>query len=319
MKKISYLIPAIYFCVMIFIPAIVGFCFLRDASSNHLKNPKAHESIKIKYLDTSVDKVKDCGLEDYLVGVLAFEMPAEYQPEALKAQAVAARSYILSKMGTETKEHPKAVVCTDPNHCKGYIDKKTAKDRWDKKNAEEYWQKLENAVKDTEHEYMVCGEDIVEAFFFARSGGRTENSEDVWGSSRPYLKSVVSEVDKNHPEFISRVEISVQELRKKLGIDEKKSGEPLKIEKITHTQGGNIESISLDGKSFKGTELRKILGLKSADFEILEKDNLVTFIVRGYGHGVGMSQFGANEMAKSGAKYTEILSHYYTNIQIVKK
>ncbi len=314
MKKISCLGLIVYVLVMVFVPVITGLLFF--AKEEDL--PKGYEesvNTEISYFDLADGKVKTCDLEEYLVGVLAAEMPAEYELEALKAQAVAARSYILSKKGSKSNEHPTADICNDSAHCKGHLDEKTARNRWGKKKSDKYWQKLTRATKETKGEYMICGEEVVEAFFFARSGGRTENSEDVWGESRPYLKSVESEGDLRYPEFVSMVEFKNADAQKLLGIAE----EQLNIGKIVRTDGGNVKSIEIDGREFKGTEIRKIFDLKSADFDITQTDKSVIFSVRGFGHGVGMSQFGANEMAKSGEKYTEILSHYYTNIQIVKK
>lgn len=318
MKKISCFGLVVYVMVMVFVPVITGLLFF----SKEEGLPKGYEKSKtdeISYFDISDGKVKTCDLEEYLVGVLAAEMPAEYELEALKAQAVAARSYILSKKDSKSDKHPTADICNDSTHCKGQIDEKTAKERWGKEKADTYWQKLTEATRETKGEYMICGDEVVEAFFFARSGGRTENSEDVWGERRPYLRSVESAGDLNYSQFISTAEFKNDEARRLLGILEKQSDKPLSIGKITRTDGGNIKSIEIDGKEYKGTEIRKIFDLKSADFDVTQTDKSVIFSVRGFGHGVGMSQFGANEMAEIGKKYTEILSHYYTNIQIVKK
>ena len=219
-------------------------------------------------------------------------MPAEYHLEALKAQAVAARSYILKKTKTASDIHPDAAVCTNPDHCKASIDEEMAKSRWKDDKKDEYWEKLREAVYSTKGEYMVYEDEVVEAFFFARSGGRTENSEDVWNDARPYLKSVESKEDISHPEFLSTAEFLNKAAREILSAEHseiKKGNQKIHIGKITKTEGGNIREI-----------------------------DTYIFSVKGYGHGVGMSQFGANCMAKNGKNYTEILSHYYTNIQIVK-
>ncbi len=317
MKKISCVGLLVYVIVMIFVPAVTGLLFFSKGEAL----PKDYERGKVEEIscfDIADGKVKICDLEEYLVGVLAAEMPAEYQLEALKAQAVAARSYILSKKDSKSDKHPTADICNDSAHCKGHIDEKTAKERWGKKG-NTYWQKLTRAAQETKGEYMIYGDEVVEAFFFARSGGRTENSEDVWGESLPYLRSVESEGDLSYPEFVSTAEFENNEARKLLGIAENQNKDALSIGEITRTDGGNIKSIEIDGREFKGTEIRKIFNLRSADFDVTKTDKSVIFSVRGFGHGVGMSQFGANEMAKDGEKYTEILSHYYTNIQIIKK
>ncbi len=279
------------------------------------------EKLYIKVFNADTSKNEFIELEEYLPGVVAAEMPAAFELEALKAQAVAARSYILSKMETSSAAHPDAIVCNNPNHCKAHISESSAKARWGQADFDRYWNKILTAVSETDGEYMVCGEDIVEAFFFAKSGGRTENSEDVWGESRPYLKSVASEENYSDSEFYSYKEVSFNDFRKTLQTLNSSFAQGSfcpQISKITHTQGGSVDTIIIDGQSFRGTQIRSAFGLKSANFEILLSDKTVTFKVCGYGHGVGMSQSGANQMAKRGENYTEILSHYYTNIQIIK-
>jgi stage II sporulation protein D len=148
----------------------------------------------------------------------------------------------------------------------------------------------------------------------------TENSEDVWSEERPYLKSVSSEEDKSHPQYEEVKEFLNMEARQilqKNGFDTRIGSQKIEAKIISKTKGGNVAEACFDGQSLKGTEVRLIFGLKSADFDILAEEDKIKFVVRGYGHGVGMSQYGANQMAKNGKKYTEILSHYYTNIQII--
>lgn len=319
MKKILLVFLSLWI-ILILLPVCIGMCFRNNAAKDFGEsNNVLNLGTTIKYLDKKTGEVQKIDIEDYLVGVLASEMPAEYHPEALKAQAVAARSFILKKQGQKDEAHRGADVCSDPNHCKGYMAEKTAKTMWENDKADKYWEKLEKAVEETWGEYMICEDEVVEAFFFARSGGRTENSEDVWGEERPYLRSVPSEEDTKHPEFVSTSEVSNEEARKILDAAGNLATGPIKIGKITYTEGGNVKTIELEGKTYKGTEIRKMFGLKSSDFCVSATDKVLKFEARGYGHGVGMSQFGANEMAKSGKKYTEILAHYYTNIQIVKK
>ncbi len=313
MKKIFCLMIAL---TLIF-PVLIGLLYHKSPiamSTNKFTK-------KITYLETKTSKVRECDLEEYLVGVLAAEMPAEYHVEALKAQAVAARSFIASRVNQQNPDHLGAVVCDNASHCKAHLDRKAAMEKWPEEKAEIYWEKLEGAVAETEGEYMTCGEDVVEAFFFARSNGRTENSEDVWGEERPYLKSVESSGDKSHPEFETVVELTTADVRNKLkSLNSKvKTGDDsLKIGKITYTAGGSVATIELDGMLFRGKDIRLAFDLKSASFSVNQENGKMQFKVLGYGHGVGMSQFGANCMAENGKNYTEILSHYYTNIQIIK-
>lgn len=322
MKRLSCTSVILFFCIMFVMPAFIGMCFYQKQDLPGKMFLSKTQDVDITYLDTESGKPQKCGLEEYLVGVLAAEMPAEYELETLKAQAVAARSYILSRLDTVNSDHPEAAICNNPDHCKAHMTEDAAKERWNAEKRELYWDKLKDAVAATRGEYMVCEEEIVEAFFFARSGGRTENSEDVWSESRAYLKSVESEGDLLHPELLSYVEVENREAR--IALQEIEQGfeggtAALELGKVVRTEGGNVASIEIDGHIFKGTDIRKVFDLKSADFEVLAGPNSVKFSVKGYGHGVGMSQYGANHMAKNGKNYTEILSHYYTNIQIMKQ
>ncbi len=314
--------------ILIFVgllPAILGLCFPRRLDNRIFSSPFFHKNLGgdtvISCLDTKANTVFEIDIEEYLVGVLAAEMPASYEMEALKAQAVAARSYILSNMESQNPNHPNADVCTDSTHCKAWLSETDAKAKWKSFDKILYWNKLRSAVDSTRGECMVYDNQVVEAFFFASSGGKTENAEDVWGSSRPYLKSVESSGDTSSSDCYSTLALSLSDFKAKLQpffTQHLNNETPLQIGKTTRTQGGSVAEIILFGRAFKGTEIRSIFGLRSANFTINTVDDKIIFKVAGYGHGVGMSQVGANYMAKSGQNYTEILSHYYTNIQIVK-
>jgi len=321
MKKL-YSAVILYLFVPIIIPILTGLLFPRPLTAGEslfdFKKDK-DDSILITSLNVSTNKVSTVPLETYLTGVLAAEMPASYEIEALKAQAVAARSYILSKIGKENATHPDAVICTDSTHCKAWISEEDAKAKWKSSEQKENWEKLESAVNSTKGEYMTYDHQVIEAFFFSSSGGKTENSEDVWGGSRPYLKSVESYGDSISPDNTSTVTLSYTQFSEKLKpyLDNTAdTASPISIGEITRTEGGSVATICIGGKTFKGTEIRSIFGLKSANFTIAASPSNVTFTVKGYGHGVGMSQKGANYMAQSGKNYEEILSHYYTDIQI---
>lgn len=318
MKKICCFFVSVLSLTLIF-PIFTGLLNPRKTSSPEAIRLPAESSLTASCLNSETNTVTDVNLEDYLVGVLAAEMPAGYAPEALKAQAVAARSYILSKLNTENPDHPNATVCTNPNHCKGWLSESDAKAKWKFTEKNRNWKKLQSAVKETEGEYMTYADQAIEAFFFASSGGRTENSEDVWQQGLPYLRSVES--PEPAEEILSQVSLTNLQFIQKINPHLDK---PLPTDTapwfsdITRTQGGSVASISICGKTFSGTEIRNIFGLKSANFTVSAASETVTFDVLGYGHGVGMSQKGANLMAQQGKNYTEILSHYYTNIQIVK-
>lgn len=319
MKKSQLPIIILFLTVFIF-PAILGLCTPRSISlppSSAIPDT-ASQNLTISCLDTKTNQISQINPEEYLVGVLAAEMPASYEAEALKAQAVAARSYIFSKVGKKNTEHPDAAICTNPSHCKGWLSESDAKAKWKASEQHTNWQKLCSAVASTKGEYMTYENEIVEACFFASGGSRTENSEDVWQASLPYLRSVenpepvadtTSEVSFTHKQFMEKLTPHLTSHPNETSPS---------FSEISRTNGGSVASVSFCGQSFKGTEIRNIFGLKSANFTISSDSETVTFHVTGHGHGVGMSQKGANQMAKNGKKYTEILSHYYTNIQIVK-
>jgi len=308
--------------VFLLFPVLLALCLprkIQPEESEGTYQVKADE-LFVTCLNVKTDAVSMVNLEEHLVGVLAAEMPAAYEPEALKAQAVAARSYILSKMDAPNAQHPAAVICTDPNHCKGWVSKEDALAKWKTEEQKTNWKKLESAVKATRGEYMMYEEEVVEAFFFATSGGKTENSEDVWSTSLPYLRSVESPEDKEGTNYRSTAVFTFDEFYSRISpyMGNIPKGRAPSVSAPKRTQGGSVAEITICGKTFRGSEIRSIFGLKSANFTVSVSEDKVTFDVVGYGHGVGMSQTGANEMAKNGKKYTEILQHYYTNIQIVK-
>ncbi len=321
MKKTA-LIPIILFLLTSLVGIVPALFSHSPSKMLHLHKSKIQSGdVYLTVYNTALQKTEYVNVEEYLPGVLAAEMPASYEIEALKAQAVAARSYIFYKLNTISPEHPDVAVCDNPSHCKAYISKADFKTKWPKADSQHYWSKLVDAVDATRGEYMVCGNEVVEAFFFAQSGGRTENSEEVWGESRPYLKSVESPENPAAQNNLSTTELTFTEFRKLLNAHNPKiainNSSPV-IGKTSRTQGQSVKAITIDNVPFTGKELRTIFGLKSANFTITTSQNSVIFSVIGYGHGVGMSQAGANEMAKNGENYTEILSHYYTNIQIMK-
>lgn len=321
MKKKSLMLPILFMLALFVFPSILGLCFSRtypNMRNNLLRQAHPFSSHIITCLNTTTNEIMEFDLEEYIPGVLAAEMPASYEIEALKAQAVAARSFIISRTQSCSDAHPDADICTSPSHCKAWLSKEQALSKWKDSEKKDFWNKLCTATVSTKGEYMIYEDEVVEAFFFANSGGKTEASEDVWGGSRPYLRSVSSEWDTTSPDVFSEVCVSSDFFWGTL-----KHENPLvdfsispQISNITLTEGGSVSEITIGGQVFAGTKIRSLFGLKSAKFTIEIQDNTVSFSVMGNGHGVGMSQYGANFMAKSGKKYTEILSHYYSNIQI---
>lgn len=241
-------------------------------------------------------------LEDYVVGVVAGEMPALFQDEALKAQAVAARSYVLSK----EKDGNYEVSASTSDQV--FLTSYEMKEKW-QNDYDEYYNKILNAVKKTTGEVLTKDNKILKAFYFSMSNGYTENSKDVFGED--LTQSVESPFEISLSNFEIVKEFSKSELLEKLGVDN------LNIENQQISETKHTSSIIIGGKEFSGIEVRKLLNLRSTDFEIKQVGENFNIITRGYGHGVGMSQYGANELAKSGKSYKEILAYYYKNTKLV--
>lgn len=286
---------------------------ITDIKSSYDKNKK----IKLK----RGNDIIEISLLEYLFGVVSAEMPASFHEEALKAQAVAARTYTISKMDKDIPEHNDADVCDNINHCKAYISEEELIDKYGESWIKEYYSKIKNAVLETDGIIATYSGEPINAVFHSTSSGMTENSKDVWSGDVPYLVSVVSEGEEESPRFEDTVKFSKDEFIKKIS----KSGKNPTfsddvsnwIGEILKNESGSIKNIKIGGVDFKGTEVRELLGLRSTNFEIILGEN-ITVNTKGNGHGVGMSQYGANYMAKHGYTYEQILKKYYTGINIDK-
>ena len=254
-------------------------------------------------------------LDKYLWRVVAAEMPASFEPEALKAQAVAARTYTLYKMQTGGNHGDTADICTDSTCCQAYISEENARNNWGE-NADAYEEKRE-----TDGETILYGGVPILAVFHSCSAGQTRSSGQVWVSDLPYLQAVSSpEPADSIPNYYSRVEFTAEEFREKVLTSYPEADLSGDISgwlqnAVTDT-AGSVESVDVGGVSMKGSTLRSVLGLRSACFEWEAADGKLVFFVTGYGHGVGMSQYGANALAKEGKSYDEILKWYYTGIDV---
>lgn len=293
--------------IIILIPYMV-VTFLVDEEKKPITIQESRLSVRVKKEDESIIEIP---FEEYIIGVLAGEMPAKFELEALKAQAVAARSYVLKKM--ENKNNDYDVVDTVMNQV--YIDESKLKDKW-KNNYEENYNKIKNAVELTKGEYLVYDDEIVEAFFFSTSTGKTENVEEVFSETLPYLRSVDSTWDSEvSPVFSETNTINIEEFYKKLELN---YSDDFNIEILETTSTGRIKKLKVNGIEMNGNEFTKKLGLRSNYFTITKLENNVLITTKGYGHGVGMSQYGAQAMALKGYKYDEILKYYYQNVEIKK-
>lgn len=266
------------------------------------------------------DTVEEMDLGTYLVGVVRAEMPASFQSEALKAQAVAARTYTLYKMLSGGNHGDTADICTDSTCCQAWIAEDRARANWGE-NADAYEEKIEAAVRDTDGETILYGGVPILAVFHSSSAGLTRAAGEVWVNDLPYLQAVESpEPQDAIPNYYSRSAFSAEDFRKRVlaaepGADLSGSMSGWLQHPVTDG-AGSVETVTVGGVPMKGTRLRSILGLRSACFEWEVQDGELVFFVTGYGHGVGLSQYGANEMAAEGADYREILTHYYTGVTV---
>lgn len=260
-------------------------------------------------------------LEDYVAGVTAAEMPASFPLEALKAQAIAARTFAASRQEQKNDDvHPDADVCDDYTHCAAYLDlDKDGQKQWGSR-ADEWREKVEQAVQETSGEIVTYQGEPITAVFHAACGDETESAEDVWGAVVPYLVSVDSSGDDACPDYTSSETFSAEDFRQRMLASYPKinlTGRPDSwFTKWKRTEAGNVLWCKVGGVKAKGTTLRQILGLRSTNFTVSTTETSITFETTGYGHAVGMSQYGAKAMAENGSSCEEILMHYYTDTEI---
>lgn len=288
--------------------------FILNLYSKNIKEIelKTDENIKVRVKRLQKDKIDEIELNEYVLGVLAGEMPISFELEALKAQAVASRSYVLKRLDyNKDKEYD--VVDSITNQV--YLDNEHLKKAWGY-NYIKNINKLKTAVNETFNEYLECDGQIADALFFSTSNGYTENSELVFNFAVSYLKSVSSPWDKEvTTAFKTTKEMSLQEFYERLNLPYQ---EKIKIENIDRSATNRILKIKINNQEFTGREIYNKLKIRSTDFTIEQENTNVIITTIGYGHGVGMSQYGALGMAKKGYNYKEILTHYYQNTQIKK-
>ena len=276
---------------------------------------------ELSFTVLTADGVETVTMSDWLPGVVAGEMPALFEEEALKAQAVAARTYIMYSMGREKPAHPEADVCDDPACCKAHSTDEALREKWGKSYEENMARVLE-AVRSTDGEYMSYGGEVIQAVFHSSSAGRTEDSAAIW-QAEPYLVSVESpETAEDVPNYVTSVTVSPEDFRAAvLAVHpEAEFGEDpaFWLGAAVRDASGRVESVDIGGAQVPGTELRTLFQLRSTAFTLDYTAEGFLFTVTGYGHGVGMSQYGANVMAEDGADYEEILTHYYPGAELTR-
>ena len=277
----------------------------------------------IKLLHQSTQEVEEIGIDEYLYGVVSSEMPANFEEEALKAQAIVARTYTIYQIINNKSKHENADICDDYRCCQAWISKEERIAKWNENEAETNWNKIVEAVDSTSGKIIVYNGEPINAFFHANSGGVTESSLNIWGGiDYPYLKSVETSGEQDYTQYNSEVILSKEELVEKLkskyqdiNIDFSQE-DSIKI--LEYTTSGRVKTIKFGNKEIAGTEARTLLGLKSTNFTVEIINDNIKFSVTGYGHGVGMSQTGADSLAKSGSNYEEIIKHFYTDVEIIE-
>ncbi len=283
-----------------------------ESSVSYTKTEKIDYEQKIKVLKDG--NVYEYSITDYIFGVVAAEMPALYEPEALKAQAVAAYTFACYKKNSSGDEGYD--ISADPNVAQCFISRDEALLRWGDK-ATEYEKKINSCISAVQNQMLTYDDKPIFAAYHAISAGTTNNCEDVWSKSLPYLVSVNSDGDCQAENYLTQVTFSSEEIAKKLESLTAAHGEAANFfGDIVTTDNGYVKQINYCGKKTTGSNVSKLLGLRSSNFSIDYSNDVFTFSVKGYGHGVGMSQTGADYLAKQGYSYHEILQHYYPGTKL---
>lgn len=280
-----------------------------DNKVNEEENDKTEEKQVKETIENAITLYRSNGeilnltINEYLIGAVAGEMPASFNIEALKAQAVVSRTYLLKRIKNNN-------IIIDSTMQQVYKDNNELKNMW-KNDFDKYYSKIKKAVLDTDKIAIYYNGDYIDALYHSTSNGYTLNSENVWSNAIPYLKGVESKWDLNASSYLKNTNKDIAYVLSLFGIDDIN-----KIQIVSRDDTNHVKEIKVGDKIYKGTTFRSLLKLRSTDFDIMVNDNSVVFITRGFGHGVGMSQYGANGMANEGYNYIDILNHYYTNVSI---
>ena len=335
MKKIYIILFMLIFCTfaipIIFTKNTVSGKAKNDTNDN-LENAteeiqmidydyKQYDTIKLLHADTG--EIEELPLDTYLLGVVSAEMPANFEQEALNAQALVARTYTIYSIVHNKNKHGDADICDDSGCCQAWISKEDRMERWDEAERENNWRKIEIAVNTTAGKIITYNGEVIDAFFHSNSGGTTEAPVNVWGGTNyPYLQSVETAGEDAYSQYSSEVVLTKEELKNKIlekhadfSIDYSQSD---CIQILEYTESGRVKTIKIGNLNLSGVEVRTLLGLRSANFEVSIDGDNIKFSVKGYGHGVGMSQTGADSMAKQGSNYEKIVKHFYTGVEITE-
>jgi stage II sporulation protein D len=324
-KKILAFVVTLVIIMVIIIPAIViglNPSNRGDRSANQKVN---QEDVTIHVYLADQDRIVTMSLEEYVKGVVAAEMPAEFEPEALKAQALAARTYVVKNMvgfgGSGLPDKPGADVSSDHRQSQAWQDEIKLKARWGPFNYERYWSKISKAVDETRGEIIVYQDEPINALFHSTSGERTASAKEVWGFDYPYLQSVACQWDQKSPRYSDTKEFALSEIEQRLGADAGvvaavQNGDNSVLKVLNLTDSGRVDQVRIGSKTMTGAAMREKLELRSTNFTAELKGDKLVFKTVGYGHGVGLCQYGANGLAKEGKDYRKIITYYYTGVTI---
>lgn len=333
----------IYILLLILISFLIPIIFTRKFEDNkqtssiseHINN-KEENTLKVeeasydykkyntvKVLHTKTNNVEEMKLDEYLYGVVSAEMPVSFEKEALKAQSIVARTYTIYKIIHNGGKHGQADICDDSSCCQAWISKEDRLSKWEEIERESNWNKIMQVVNETKGKIITYNGEPINAFFHSNSGGSTEAPINVWGGSGyPYLQTVETSGEDSYTQYNSEVNLSKRELINKM--KEKYQDFSINFEEenpiqiLEYTEGKRVKTIKIGNKNLSGVEVRSIFTLKSANFNVEIKDDNIKFSVIGYGHGVGMSQTGADSLAKQGKTSDEIITHFYTGVDVTE-
>ena len=296
--------------ILLFVVVLLFVIYLSIEKVGSVSNNTSFSDYKLVVKNLSTNQLFDINMEDYLIGVLAGEMPVSFEFEALKAQAVASRTYAYYKASNNNLDYD----LTTDNKTQVYLDDKDMRLKW-KDNYEKSIKKIKQAIKDTTGEIITYDGNAISAYYFSMSNGMTESSKEVFNENKPYLVSVTS-LENNQLKNYSFVKtISIIDFCQKLSLTK---CEKIIVNDIQYNETHHVTKVVINNNEYTGIQFRKLLNLKSTDFKIETNSNEIKIITNGHGHDVGMSQYGANLMAKKGYTYKDILKHYYTGVDIEK-
>ncbi|SDY66975.1 stage II sporulation protein D [Proteiniborus ethanoligenes] len=322
---IIYIVFILFITILLPLFLVKGCSVDKETPIKDSPQKVAQNKELVKIYNTKTKNTDEMELEEYLKGVLAAEMPAAFHIEALKAQAIAARTYALNRIqryGQGHPEHITAPLCTGV-HCQAYLTLAELKDKHGESWIIEYWPRIVSAVEDTKHMVLTYDGELIEAAYHSTSGGMTEDSENVFATARPYLRSVQSPYEEGAPKLKDSISMPFNDFVKKLNekypntkITKKNITQMIKVADKSDT--GRIMKLMIGDKIVEGREFRALFNLNSTNFKVNLIGDTIQIETLGNGHGVGMSQWGANGMAKNGSSHEEILKHYYQGVEIRK-